>query len=602
VPDLSHIRNFCIVAHIDHGKTSLSDRLLELTGTLQKRELTGTTLDAMDLERERGITIKMHPVRMQYQAKDGRSYQINLIDTPGHVDFSYEVTRSLNACEGAILVVDASQGVEAQTVANALLAMGQGLEIVPVVNKIDLPAADVPAVCKQVEDVLAIPMDGALPVSAKAGIGIEAILEAVVARVPPPVSTTSSLRALVFDSHFDPYRGVVTYVRVKDGVVRPGDRVHMMSTGLDYDIKEVGVFSPKAVKVDQLSAGEVGYVVANIKEAREVKIGDTMTSKLNPARDPLPGFKEIQPMVFSGIYPVDGSEYEKLKASIEKLALNDSAFGYMPENSVALGFGFRCGFLGLLHMEIIQERLRREYELDIITTYPAVIYRVFLTSGEMLELDNPTKMPEPTTIEHIEEPVIKAHLICPAEDLGAIMTLVRDRRGEILKTDSLDATRLMLTCRMPLNEIVIDFYDKLKSISHGYASMDYEYDGYYTSDLVRMDILINGEPVDAFSCVVHREKAESRGRQLCKSLVDVIPRQQFSVPVQAALGAKIIARETIGAYRKDVTAKCYGGDISRKRKLLEKQKEGKKKMKQFGKVNIPQEAFMTVLKTSTASD
>ena len=589
--DLSLIRNFSIVAHIDHGKSTLADRMLEATQTLTAREMEDQILDDMDLERERGITIKAHPVTIHHKAKDGKTYQLNLIDTPGHVDFSYEVTRSLAACEGALLVVDVAQGVEAQTVANTFLAAGQGLEIIPVLNKIDLPAAEPARVAKEIEDVLAIPTDDALMVSAKSGIGIEDVLEAIVERIPPPTTDPErGYRALVFDSVYDSYRGALTYVRVVDGELRPRDKIRMMSTGLTYEVKEVGVFDPAPKKVQALRAGEVGYLAANIKDPGEVKIGDTITRQEpgKRASEPLPGFEDVRPMVFSGIYPVDGSDYEKLKHSIEKLALNDSSFVYTGETSAALGFGFRCGFLGLLHMEIITERLRREYDVDIITTYPGVSYHVHLASGEMQEVDNPVLLPDPTTIERIEEPMLKVYLICPNEHIGEILALLRDRRGELLNTESLDNKRVMMTNRVPLNEIVVDFYDRLKTLSRGYASMDYEMDGYVASNLVRMDILVHGESVDAFSTIVHRNHAESRGRAICKALKDQIPRQQFAVPVQAAIGGNIIARETISAYRKDVTAKCYGGDISRKRKLLEKQKAGKKRMKQVGKVSIPQ--------------
>ncbi|MCC5845315.1 MAG: elongation factor 4 [Verrucomicrobia bacterium] len=599
MPDLSRIRNFSIIAHIDHGKSTLADRILEMTHAIDKRNLQEQMLDDMDLERERGITIKAHPVSMLYKADDGETYQFNLIDTPGHVDFAYEVTRSLASCEGAILVVDAAQGVEAQTVANVMLAMEQELAIIPVLNKIDLPNANVPAICKQVEDLLAIPMEDALLVSAKTGQGIEAVLEAIVKRVPPPTTDTSKgTRALVFDSYYDAYRGVVSYVRVFDGELSAQSKIRLMSTGKDFEVKEVGVFTPDMKKMPTLRAGETGYIIANIKESSDMKIGDTVTRKDDLATEMLPGFKEVHPMVFSGLYPVDGSDYEKLKHSLEKLSLNDAAFTFQAESSVALGFGFRCGFLGLLHMEIIQERLRREYELDIISTYPGVVYEVFLTNGDKKVIDNPINLPDPTTIDRIEEPFLRATILCPNDDIGEMMNLIRDRRGEISHTDTVDGNRLMLTCHLPLNEIVVDFYDKLKSISHGYASMDYEYEGYRENDLVKMDILVHGEPVDAFACIVHREKAVGIGRNICKKLVDEIPRMQFAIAVQAALGRNIIARETVPAFRKDVTSRCYGGDISRKRKLLENQKAGKKKMKMVGKVNIPQEAFMKILKSS----
>ncbi len=599
MPDLSHIRNFSIIAHIDHGKSTLADRILEMTHAIDKRNIQEQMLDDMDLERERGITIKAHPVSMLYKANDGETYQFNLIDTPGHVDFAYEVTRSLASCEGAILVVDAAQGVEAQTVANVMLAMEQELAIIPVLNKIDLPNADVPAICKQVEDLLAIPMEDALLVSAKTGQGIEAVLEAIVQRVPPPTTDASKgTRALVFDSYYDAYRGVVSYVRVFDGELSAQTKIRLMSTGKDFEVKEVGVFTPDMKKMAVLRAGETGYIIANIKESSDMKIGDTVTRKDDEATEMLPGFKEVHPMVFSGLYPVDGSDYEKLKHSLEKLSLNDAAFTFQAESSVALGFGFRCGFLGLLHMEIIQERLRREYELDILSTYPGVVYEVFLTNGDKKVIDNPVNLPDPTTIDRIEEPFLRATILCPNDDIGEMMNLIRDRRGEISHTDTVDGRRLMLTCHLPLNEIVVDFYDKLKSISHGYASMDYEYEGYRENDLVKMDILVHGEPVDAFACIVHREKAVGIGRNICKKLVDEIPRMQFAIAVQAALGRNIIARETVPAFRKDVTSRCYGGDITRKRKLLENQKAGKKKMKMVGKVNIPQEAFMKILKSS----
>ncbi len=597
--DLNLIRNFCIIAHIDHGKSTLADRMLELTQTVEERKMKEQLLDSMDLERERGITIKAHPVTMEYQAKDGKTYTFNLIDTPGHVDFSYEVSRSLEACEGAILIVDAAQGVEAQTVSNTYLASGNELEILPVLNKIELPNADILKVSQQIEDILAIDSSDALQVSAKSGMGVENVLEAVVKRFPPPKPADDDLtRALVFDSKYDAFRGVVVYMRLFSGTLKAGDRVLVMSTGQSYEIKEVGIFTPEMSKLKHLEEGAVGYVIANIKDASEIQIGDTLTQQKDPAENPLPGFQEIHPMVFSGIYPVETSDYEKLGASMDKLRLNDASFSYQSESSVALGFGFRCGFLGLLHMEIIMERLRREFNLDIISSYPNVVYRVVLKSGEKQEIDNPMYIPDPTLIEQIEEPMIMATIITPTDYMGEMMQLIMDRRGEIIKTDSIDGTRVMLTCRIPLNEVLIDFYDKLKTVSRGYASMDYEYADYQISELVKMDIMIHGEVVDAFSSIVHRSKAESRGRQMCKSLLDVIPRQAFSVALQAAVNGKIIARETIRAYRKDVTAKCYGGDITRKRKLLERQKEGKKKLKKIGKVNIPQEAFIAVLKTS----
>lgn len=596
--DLSHIRNFSIIAHIDHGKSTLADRILQLTGAVEDRLMKEQLLDDMDLERERGITIKAHPVSMEYKAKDGKTYLFNLIDTPGHVDFSYEVSRSLQACEGAILVVDAAQGVEAQTVSNTYLAEEQQLEIFPVLNKIELPNAQPDVVAQQIEDLLAIEATDCIQVSAKTGEGIAEVLEAIVERIPPPEPAKDhSARGLVFDSKYDAYRGVVVYVRLFSGSLKPGEKVRMMGTNMDYEIKEVGIFAPDPTKVKELKEGMVGYVIANIKDAAEIQIGDTMTSARHPAETPLPGFKEIHPMVFAGIYPIETSDYEKLGKSLDKLKLNDAAFSYQAESSVALGFGFRCGFLGLLHMEIVQERLRREFGLDIIASYPNVIYRINQKNGETIEVDNPTMLPDVMQIESMEEPFIKATIITPTECMGDMMQLIMEKRGEIVHTDSIDAQRVMLTCDMPLNEVLVDFYDRLKSISRGYASMDYEYADYRESDLVKMDILIHSEPVDAFSAIVHRSKAVYRGRQMCESLKDVIPRQAFSIAIQAALGGKIIARETIRAYRKDVTAKCYGGDISRKRKLLERQKEGKKKMKSIGKVSIPQEAFIAVLKT-----
>ncbi len=597
--ELSRIRNFCIVAHIDHGKSTLADRLLQLTGTIDQREFRDQVLDSMDLERERGITIKSHPVTMKYKAQDGLIYELNLLDTPGHVDFAYEVSRSMAACEGAILVIDAGQGVEAQTVANTYLAIDHNLEIIPVINKIDLPSANVEEVAKQVEEVLAIGMEHSLRISAKTGVGIPDLLEAIVKRVPPPKAATSGhTRALVFDSVYDAYRGVVTYVRVFEGSLKAGDRILFMRTGHNCEVKEVGRFSPKPVPVDILREGQVGYIIGTIKDPKEIRIGDTLTINGKPAAEPLPGFKEMHPMVFSGLYPVSTADYEKLKYSLEKLSLNDSAFSFQPESSAALGFGYRCGFLGLLHLEVVQERLRREFDVDIISTYPAVIYRVYLKNGTMIEVDNPINLPEQTFIDHLEEPIIRNFIICRNENIGDVIKLVRDRRGEVEKTDSLDTRRVMLTCKMPLNEILVDFHDFLKSVSHGYASMDYEHTGYEASDLIKLDILLNSEIVDAFSCVIHRSKATSKGRQMCEALKEVIPPHMFPVPIQAAINKTIIARETIRAMRKDVTAKCYGGDISRKRKLLDRQKEGKKRMKQIGSVNVPQEAFISVLKSS----
>jgi GTP-binding protein LepA len=595
--DSAHIRNFSIIAHIDHGKTTLSDRLLHRTGTISDREMQEQLLDSMDLERERGITIKAHPVTMYYRAQNGETYELNLIDTPGHVDFSYEVSRSLSACEGALLVVDAAQGVEAQTVANMHLAMKQNLVIIPVINKIDLPHANVDLVKTQLEDILAIPADTAICASAKEGIGIDEILEAIVQRIPPPRPTGApSLQALCFDSYFDTYKGVVTHVRIFNGEVRPGMQVKLLHTGKTYEVKEVGSFNPMPYVRECLTAGETGYLTANIKTPKEVKMGDTFTDAKNPS-PALPGFQEVHPMVFSGIYPINTADYEHLKANLAKLQLNDPAFVYQAESSVALGFGFRCGFLGLLHLEIVQERLRRHYGMDIIATYPSVVYRVTLTDGTVKEVDNPAYLPEPTYIDHIEEPIVKAYIICPNEYIGDMMALISEKRGVLDHTETLDARRVMLTAILPLNEILIDFHDRIKSLTHGYGSMDYEHAGYQVSDMVKLELLVNGEPVDAFSCIVHRDKAEARGRALAAKLKEVIPRQQFAVAIQAAIGGKIIARETVSAFRKDVTAKCYGGDITRKRKLLEKQKEGKKRMKSIGSVEIPQEAFIEVLKT-----
>jgi GTP-binding protein LepA len=595
--DIAHIRNFSIIAHIDHGKTTLSDRLLHRTGTVETRQMSDQMLDSMDLEKERGITIKAHPVTMLYKAKNGETYELNLIDTPGHVDFSYEVSRSLSACEGALLIIDAAQGVEAQTVANVHLAMKQNLTIIPVINKIDLPHANVEMTKTQLEDILAIPADTAILASAKEGIGIEEILEAIVARIPAPKPTGApSLQALVFDSYFDTYKGVVTHVRVFNGELKPGIHVKLLHSGKSVEIKEVGSFNPKPYTRERLQVGETGYITANIKSPKDVKMGDTLTDGRIPSPT-LPGFQEIHPMVFSGIYPINTADYEHLKANLAKLQLNDSAFVYQSESSVALGFGFRCGFLGLLHLEIVQERLRREYDMDIIATYPSVVYRVTLTDGTVKEVDNPAFLPEVNYIQKIEEPSVKAFVICPNEYIGDMMNLISEKRGAIDHTETLDTKRVMLTSVMPLNEILIDFHDRIKSITRGFGSMDYEYADYRESDMVKLDMLVNGEFVDAFSCIVHRDKAEGRGRALAAKLKEVIPQQQYQVAIQAAIGGKIVARETVSAMRKDVTAKCYGGDISRKRKLLEKQKEGKKRMKAFGTVNIPQEAFIEVLKT-----
>ncbi|MFZ0828305.1 MAG: translation elongation factor 4 [Verrucomicrobiia bacterium] len=594
--DAAHIRNFSIIAHIDHGKTTLSDRLLHRTGTIATRDMSAQLLDSMDLERERGITIKAHPVTMRYTAKNGETYELNLIDTPGHVDFSYEVSRSLSACEGALLIIDAAQGVEAQTVANVHLAMKQNLSIIPVINKIDLPHANIPLTKQQLEDILAIPGDTAILASAKEGIGIEEILEAIVDRIPAPKPTGApSLQALGFDSFFDTYKGVVTHVRVFNGELKAGQHVKLLHSGKNVEIKEVGSFNPKPYVREKLEVGETGYFTANIKSPKEVKMGDTVTDARNPS-GVLPGFKEIHPMVFSGIYPINTADYEHLKTNMGKLQLNDSAFVYSSETSVALGFGFRCGFLGLLHLEIVQERLRREYGMDIIATYPSVVYRVTLSDGTVKEIDNPAFMPEPNYIEKIEEPMVKAFVICPNENIGDLMALISEKRGAVDHTETLDSRRVMLTSLLPLNEILIDFHDRIKSITRGFGSMDYEHDEYRESAMVKLDMLVNNESVDAFSCIVHRDKAEGRGRVLAAKLKEVIPHQQYQVAIQAAIGGKIVARETVSAFRKDVTAKCYGGDVSRKRKLLEKQKEGKKRMKAFGSVNIPQEAFIEVLK------
>ena len=594
--ETDRIRNFSIIAHIDHGKTTLSDQLLLRTGLVSEREIQNQMLDSMDLERERGITIKAHPVTMTYRAKDGHDYELNLIDTPGHVDFSYEVSRSLSACEGALLIVDAVQGVEAQTVANLHLALGQELEIIPIINKIDLPTADVELAKQQLEDVLAIPGDTAICCSAKEGIGIEEILEAVIERIPAPkVPDHNKLQALAFDSYFDTYRGVVTLVRVVGGELAAGRHVKLLHSNKTLEVKEVGSFGPKPYPRERLDAGETGYLVANLKTPKDLKMGDTITDARQPA-EALAGFKEIQPMVFSGIYPINTSDFEQLQSSLAKLQLNDPAFVFQQESSVALRFGFRCGFLGLLHLEIIQERLRREYGMDIIATYPSVVYRVAMTDGTVQMIDNPVLLPEPNLITTIEEPIVRAFLICPNQYIGDIMNLIGEKRGILNHTETIDSQRVMLECDIPLNEILIDFHDRIKSITRGFGSMDYEQGGYQEAKMVKMEMMVNGEPVDAFSSIVHRDKAEGRGRALAAKLKEVVPRQQFKVAIQAAIGGKVIARETVGALRKDVTAKCYGGDITRKRKLLEKQKKGKKKMKSIGTVNIPQEAFIEVLK------
>lgn len=595
--NLSHIRNFSIIAHIDHGKSTIADRLLELTNTVEKRDMQEQLLDGMDLERERGITIKAHPVTMYYTAKDGDVYQINLIDTPGHVDFTYEVSRSLSACEGALLVVDAGQGVQAQSMANVHLALERNLEVLPILNKVDLPTADIEGVKKQIEDFIGLDASEAICCSAKSGLGVDQILEKIIEVVPAPKSDSGEhLRALVFDSHYDTYRGVMVYVRVIDGVITKGSLIKMMATGKSFEVLEVGVFSPKAKVVDRLRPGEVGYMIANIKVTSDVKIGDTVTLQRNPASEALPGFKLITPVVFAGIYPIDATDFEGLRDALDKLQLNDSALHIEQESSTALGFGFRCGFLGLLHLEIVFERIQREFDVDIISTAPSVIFKFVMNDQKVIEVDNPALYPDPAHIAWVEEPWVKCHLILPAEYLGGVMNLGMEKRGTLLKTETIDLKRLMLTYRFPLNEIITDFNDKLKSITRGYGSFDYEFDGYEEGDIIKLEIRVNEEPVDAFSCLVHRSKAESKGRAICSKLVEVIPMQLFKVPIQAAIGGKIVARETIRAMTKNVTAKCYGGDISRKRKLWDKQKKGKKRMKEIGKVNIPQSAFMEVLK------
>jgi GTP-binding protein LepA len=597
--DIKHTRNFCIIAHVDHGKTTLSDRILELTRTVEMRDMKAQLLDSMDLERERGITIKSHPVSMIYEANDGQDYAFNLIDTPGHVDFSYEVSRSLAACEGAMLLIDAAQGIEAQTVANAHLALEQGLQIIPVINKVDLPSADIPAIMAQLEDVLAIPADEAVQTSGKTGIGIEELLEAAVCRVPEPRwAEVEGLRMLIFDCVYDAYKGVICYVRVFSGEVKMNEQIITMSDGRKMQVKEVGKFSPAMNKQDFLKAGDVGYVVTNLRDVADLKLGDTITHSSNPTDKVLPGYKEVSPMVFSGIYPIDTNDYNKLKAGMGKLRLNDAAFVYQSENSVALGFGFRCGFLGLLHMEIIQERIRREYDLDVISTYPSVVYLVRKTDTTQVEVHNPVHLPEPDEVDYIEEPMIEASVHTPSDSIGDVLALVSEKRGICEHTETIDNQRVMLVCRVPLNEILVDFNDRLKSITHGYGSMDYEMAGYEKAKLCRLDIRVNNEPIDAFSSIVHIDKAEGRGRALCKRLKDILPKQMFKIAIQAAIGSNVVARETISAYRKDVTAKCYGGDISRKRKLLEKQKEGKKRMKNIGSVSIPQDAFIKILKSS----
>ena len=591
------LRNFAIIAHIDHGKSTLSDRLLELTGSVTGREMQAQVLDAMDLERERGITIKAHAVRMMYKAKDGNTYQLNLIDTPGHVDFSYEVSRSLASCEGALLVVDATQGVEAQTLANAYLAIHNGLEIISVINKIDLPSADILRTQEAIEQAVGLDATDAIPVSAKTGLGVNDVLEAIVHRLPPPTGDPDApLQALIFDSWFDAYRGVIVLVRVMEGTLRKGQRIRLMSVGKVYEVESMGVLMPKPVEIAELRAGEVGFFAATIKNVADTKIGDTVTEEARPAAAQLAGFEELKPMVFSGLYTVDSHEHTLLRDALEKLRLNDASFFFEPESSAALGFGFRCGFLGLLHMEIIQERLEREYELDLITTAPGVRYHISLTDGSVIEVDNPSRWPEPTNIDSIREPIITAKILTNEEYVGGILKLVEEKRGKQLNFEYVTPTRVMITYELPLNEIVLDFYDRLKSVSRGYASLDYQLAGEWESPMVKMDILVGGEPVDALSIIVHRDFAYERGKLLVSKMRELIPRQQFEVAIQAAIGAKVIARETVAALRKNVLAKCYGGDISRKRKLLEKQKEGKKRMKRIGKVDIPQEAFLAVLR------
>jgi len=594
------IRNFSVIAHIDHGKSTLADRFLEMTGALQAREMEAQVLDAMDLERERGITIKAHPVRLSYTSKAGGQYILNLIDTPGHVDFSYEVTRSLAACEGALLLVDASQGVEAQTLANAYLAVENNLEIIPVINKIDLASAQPEEARRQIQDIIGLDGSAAILASAKEGTGVPEILEAIVERLPAPRGNPAApLKALIFDSWYDPYRGVVIVIRVIDGRIRTGLRIRLMAEGQDYDAEQLGIFTPKAVVVDELGVGEVGFLVANVKKISDAKIGDTVTEAARPTLEPFPGFKELKPMVFAGLYPVEGHEYPELRDALEKLRLNDASFFYEPETSVALGFGFRCGFLGLLHMEIVQERLEREFDMDLVTTAPGVLYRVTTTDGDAQEIDSPAKLPDAGRIAKIEEPVITAMILTPAEHVGGILQLCQDKRGVQKALEYVAADRVLVTYELPFNEVVLDFYDKLKTISRGYASLDYHVTGYWPSPLVKLDILVNGDPVDALSIIVHRDMAYERGRALASKMRELIPRQMFEVAIQAAIGGRVIARESVKPLRKNVLAKCYGGDITRKRKLLEKQKEGKKRMKRVGRVEIPQEAFLAVLKMGT---
>ncbi len=595
--DARLIRNFCIIAHIDHGKTTLSDRILELTGALSQREMSEQVLDGMDLERERGITIKAHAVALDYKASDGETYRLNLIDTPGHVDFAYEVSRSLSACEGAVLVVDASQGVEAQTLANSYMAVDHHLTVLPVINKIDLPSAEPARAREQIENIIGISAQGAILCSAKEGTGVREILETIVREVPPPQGVVQGpAKALVFDSWFDPYRGVVILARVIDGTLRRKMRIRLMATGRDYDLEELGLLTPKMVAIDALSVGEVGVLVANIRNSSEVKIGDTVTDARNPAATPFPGFLEMRPMVFAGLFPIGESSYDNLRDALDKLRLNDSSFTVEPETSEALGFGYRCGFLGLLHMEIVQQRLERHFGLDLITTAPSVRYRVTTTDGAVLEISNPAKLPPPQKIERWDEPVITALILTPPEHVGGILALCQDKRGVQKELKYVTTSRVLITYDLPFNEVVLDFYDRLKTLSRGYASLDYHHSGWWVSDLVRLDILVNGEPIDALSLIVHRERAALKGRALAQKLREVIPRQLFEVAIQAAIGSKIVARENVAAMRKNVLAKCYGGDITRKRKLLEKQKEGKKRMKKVGRVDIPQEAFLALLK------